>query len=161
MTTVKVRDGSKAAVVMKHVEVENARDANAMLATLIDDDPVRDEVTGKTYCGGKEVAARYEELWRAFPDFHAEPTVFIEEGDTVVMEADFSGTHRGVYDGHMPAGKSFNLRVVGVFRFDGDKIAMESIYFDRATMFEQLGLSTPAQDSADGRRKRPPPGMTS
>ncbi|NQV79162.1 MAG: ester cyclase [Alphaproteobacteria bacterium] len=141
MTTVEVRDGSNAAALMKHVETENARDTEAMLATLIDDDPVRDEVTGKTYRGAEEVAARYEELWQAFPDFHAEPTLFVEEGDTVVMEADFTGTHRGVYDGHMPTGKSFNLRVVGVFRFNGGKIAMESIYFDRAAMFEQLGLT--------------------
>ena len=141
MTTVEVREGSNAAALMKHVETENARDTVAMLATLIDDDPVRDEVTGKTYHGAEEVAARYEELWHAFPDFHAAPTLFVEEGDTVVMEADFSGTHQGVYDGHKPTGKSFKLRVVGVFRFNGDKIAMESIYFDRAAMFEQLGLT--------------------
>src|SRR5262245_44295353 len=104
-------------MVKTHIEVENQHDMQAMLATLVDDDPVRDEVAGKVYRGSQEVAARYRALWDAFPDFNVAPQHFTVDETKVVMEAIYTGTHRGVFNGHPPSGRSFRLRIVVIFDF--------------------------------------------
>jgi steroid delta-isomerase-like uncharacterized protein len=116
----------------------------AMLATLADDDPVRDEVAGRLYRGRDAVAGRYAELWEAFPDFTVTPTQLHEAPSTVTMEADYTGTHRGPFLGHAPTGRSFNCRIAVVFRFAGEKIESETIYLDLAGQLRQLGLDGPA-----------------
>jgi steroid delta-isomerase-like uncharacterized protein len=129
-------------IVREHIETENRHDMAAMLATLADDDPIRDEVAGKLYRGEKDVAGRYAELWRAFPDFTVTPIELHESGDVVVMQADYSGTHRGPYRGHSGTGRSFNCRIAVVFRFLGHRVSSETIYMDLASQLRQLGLSS-------------------
>lgn len=133
----------KVDIVRKHFEVENKHDMEAMLATLRDEDPIREEIAGKTYRGQRDVAARYRELWDAFPDFNVRPTGFTESELTVAAEAIYTGTHKGVFSGHAPTGKRFELKIVVVFRFDAPnspKITSESIYLNSASQLQQLGL---------------------
>lgn len=132
---------SKIDVVKTHIEVENQHDMEAMLATLVDDDPVREEIAGKTFRGRDAVAGRYRALWEAFPDFTVTPQLFVEDDKTVAMEAIYTGTHRGVFNGYAPRGKSFRLKIVVMFKFKGYQIASESIYLDYAGQLRQLGLA--------------------
>jgi len=113
----------------------------AMLATLVDDDPVREEIAGKTFRGRDAVAGRYRALWEAFPDFTVTPQLFVEDEKTVAMEAIYTGTHGGVFNGYAPRGKSFRLKIVVMFKFKGYQIASESIYLDYAGQLRQLGLA--------------------
>lgn len=134
---------AKEAIVRRHFAVENEHDMAAMLATLRDEDPIREEVAGKTYKGQRDVAARYQELWDAFPDFTVSPQAFTESERTVVAQAIFTGTHKGTYNGFAPTGRSFKVKIVVVFNFeraDSDKITSESIYMDTASLLRQLGL---------------------
>ena len=134
----------KVAIVRTHFEVENQHDMAAMLATLRDEDPIREEIAGKTYRGQKDVADRYRQLWDAFPDFNVTPTGFTENDTTVVAEAVYTGTHKGTFNGFAPTGRSFKLNIVVVFRFEtstSEKITSESIYLDYASQLRQLGLA--------------------
>lgn len=134
---------TKVEIVKKHFEVENQHDMDAMLATLRDEDPIREEIAGKTYRGQQDVAARYRDLWNAFPDFHVNPVAFTENDKSVAAEAVYTGTHKGTYNGFPPTGKSFKLRIVVVFHFEtptSSKITSESIYLDYASQLRQLGL---------------------
>ena len=70
------------------------------------------------------------------------PQLFVEDENAVAMEAIYTGTHRGVFNGYPPTGKSFRLKIVVMFRFDGDRIASESIYLDYASQLQQLGITT-------------------
>jgi steroid delta-isomerase-like uncharacterized protein len=135
---------NKIDAVLEHLAVENQHDMEAMLATLDSDNPIRDEVAGRYYQGKDEVAGRYAELWIAFPDFNVFPRRFIEHGDSVVMIADYSGTHRGVYRDTQGTGKPFNVRIVNVIDFAGDKILRETIYMDLNSQLKQLGLQRTA-----------------
>jgi steroid delta-isomerase-like uncharacterized protein len=132
---------SRVDVVKTHIEVENRHDMEAMLATLVDEDPVREEIAGKTFRGRDAVAGRYGALWEAFPDFTVTPQLFVEDENNVAMEAIYTGTHRGVFNGYPPTGKSFRLKIIVMFRFDGDRIASESIYLDYASQLRQLGIA--------------------
>ena len=137
-------ESSKVAIVRTHFAVENEHDMEAMLATLRDEDPIREEIAGNTYRGQRDVAARYRELWDAFPDFNVSPQAFTENEKTVVAQAIFSGTHKGLYNGFPPTGRSFKVKIVVVFNFeasDSEKITSESIYMDSASLLRQLGLA--------------------
>jgi steroid delta-isomerase-like uncharacterized protein len=83
--------------VLQYLAVENAHDMEAMLATLDHEHSVRDEVAGRCYEGVEEVGERYAALWKAFPDFQVAPRRLLEEADSVVMLADYSGTHLSPY----------------------------------------------------------------
>ena len=131
---------SKIDHVKTHIEVENKHDMEAMLATLADENPIRDEVAGQKYSGHDAVAKRYGDLWVAFPDFTVTPTALYEDGEVVIMQADYTGTHKGVFNDHPPSGESFNVRIVVVFDFEGDSIACETVYLDYAGQLRQLGL---------------------
>lgn len=135
---------SKVDIVKKHFAVENQHDMQAMLGTLRDEDPIREEIAGKTYRGQADVERRYRELWDAFPDFHVEPYAFTENEKTVAAEAIYTGTHKGVFNGFAPTGRSFKLKIVVVFHFESAtslKITSESIYLDAASQLRQLGLA--------------------
>jgi hypothetical protein len=61
------------------------------------------------------------------------------------MLADYSGTHLGPYStlnfGELaPTGKKFNIKLVNIIDFNGDKITRETIFTDVATQLKQLGL---------------------
>jgi steroid delta-isomerase-like uncharacterized protein len=126
--------------VLEHVAVENRHDMAAMLATLDGSAPVRDEVAGKCYRGLREVEQRYADLWKAFPDFTVVPRQLIEEGNMVVMLADYSGTHLGTYGNAPPTGKAFKVRIANCIEFNGDKIVSETIFMDSNSQLKQLGL---------------------
>lgn len=131
-------------VVLEHLAVENQHNMDAMLATLADENPIRDEIAGKRYEGKDAVAGRYGELWTCFPDFNVFPRRLIERDNTVVMMADYSGTHKGTIRNSMgvfePTGRSFNVKIVNVIDFIGDKISSETIYMDLVGQLAQLGL---------------------
>ncbi|KDD11370.1 hypothetical protein L522_1298 [Bordetella bronchiseptica MBORD707] len=128
-------------LIAQHIEVENRHLMDEMLATLADENPVRDEVAGRVYRGKDEVAARYAELWQAFPDFNVRPVRYTEQEGIVVMEAIYTGTHHGAYLGLPGSGKSFNVRLVNVFGFDDERIESETIYIDLAGQLRQLGIT--------------------
>lgn len=132
---------AKVEMVKTHIEVENQHDMDAMLATLVDEDPVRDEVAGKLYRGVEEVAGRYQALWDAFPNFKVSPYAFIESDNAVAMQAMYTGTHHGTYNGYEPTGNSFELRIVVIFKFQDGKIESETIFLDYASQLRQLGIA--------------------
>ena len=130
----------KSDIVRRHFELENQHDMVAMLATMSDEEPVREEVAGSTYRGRDAVAGRYRELWNAFPDFNVDPQNFIEGEHDVAVEAIFTGTHLGRFNGFAPTLRRFRIPILVVFRFNGNKIASETIYLDYASQLRQLHL---------------------
>ena len=132
--------GRTSTAVREHIDAENRHDMAAMLATLADEDPVRDEVAGCVYRGGAQVSGRYADLWQAFPDFNVTPVELLEGDGVCTMLADYTGTHAGVYLGFAPTGRRFELRIAVVFRFLEGEIASETIYADLAGQLRQLGL---------------------
>jgi steroid delta-isomerase-like uncharacterized protein len=135
---------TKIDVVLEHLAVENQHNMEAMLATLDSNNPIRDEVAGNCYVGTTEVANRYAELWKSFPDFNVFPRRLIEQHNSVVMLADYSGTHHGTLRNSQgefaPTGRSFNVRIVNVIDFIGDRISRETIYMDAVGQLKQLGI---------------------
>ncbi len=87
----------------------------------------------------------YEQFNRAFPDFRTQKDRSFGQGDWVCLEATSSGTHGGPLLGPggraIPAtGRSFRIKVAGVFKLERRQITEVHEYFDLAGFMAQLGL---------------------
>ena len=127
------------AVVREHMESENRHEFDVTLGTF---HHPRYEIvpTGDVYDGPEEVAEYFRTTREAFPDQRNENAVLHHTDDAVIVEFDLLGTHKGELRGIAPTGRSFRCPVVAFFVFeeDGDGIVCERVYFDQATIMQQL-----------------------
>jgi steroid delta-isomerase-like uncharacterized protein len=127
------------AVVREHMDSENRHDFDATLRTF---DHPRYEIiaTGDVYDGAEAVSEYYRTSRAAFPDQRNENVVLYHADDGVIVEFDLLGTHEGELRGIAPTGKSFRCRMAAFFLFEPgtDRIAIERVYFDQATIAAQL-----------------------
>jgi steroid delta-isomerase-like uncharacterized protein len=125
------------ALVREHMESENRHEFDVTLGTF---DHPRYEIvpTGDVYDGREEVARYFEETRAAFPDQRNSLVAMHHAEDAVIVEFDLHGTHLGTLRGLPPTGRAFTCRTLAVFVFEGDRIVCERVYFDQATIMQQL-----------------------
>ncbi|MGH9018742.1 MAG: ester cyclase [Acidimicrobiales bacterium] len=125
------------AVVREHMASENEGRFADTLATFRH--PRYELIgTGQVYDGVDEVSGYYASSRTVFPDQRNEITAIHHAADTVVVEFDLLGTHRGSRAGEEPTGRAFRCPMVALFVFDGDGIVCERVYFDAGTIYRQL-----------------------
>lgn len=90
--------------------------------------------------GGAAVARYVAELRSAYPDLRLEVNETVSEGDRLVVRWTATGTHGGMFRGLAPTGKRINIEGVTLARVKDGKLTEDRVYFDRMTMFEQLGV---------------------
>ena len=95
--------------------------------------------TGQVFDGDDEVMGYYLTTRTAFPDQRHENARFHVTDDAVIVEFDLLGTNLGEFYGMAPTGKAFRVPVIAIFSFEGDRITNERIYFDAATLVNQIG----------------------
>jgi steroid delta-isomerase-like uncharacterized protein len=127
------------AIVREHMESENRHEFDVTLQTF---DHPRYEIiaTGEVHDGPDQVAEYFRSSRSAFPDQRNENAVLHHAEDAVIVEFDLLGTHEGEIRGIAPTGKSFRCRMVAFFFFapGGERITCERVYFDQATIAQQL-----------------------
>ena len=103
---------------------------------------------------GIEALRQMGEAFRtAAPDNRIEARHTWEDGDTVIVEGVYEGTHTGPLAGPggvIPAtGQSFTLPYVDIFQARDGQLVSHRIYWDNATFLAQLGvLPAPAGASS-------------
>lgn len=116
-------------------------DLEAVLAYYTDDVYFED-VTVPEPCHGKDEMRDFMAIfYRGFPDLHIEVRQCVagDEG-TVVAEYDLIGTHEGEFLGHQPTGRGFRIKACSVYQHNGKLFTRETVYYDSASLFGQLGL---------------------
>jgi steroid delta-isomerase-like uncharacterized protein len=127
-------------LVRKHVDAENAADYETALATF--QHPRYEYVASdEVYDGAEEVMAHWKELDRAFPDQQIEIVKLHTSDDAVLMEAIARGTHFGPYRGLPPTGRKMEQQFLAIFVFEDDALVCERVYYDTATVLQQLGIA--------------------
>jgi len=125
------------ALMREHVDAENRRDLDAVIATF---ERPRYEVNGETSDGEGPVRDLLEEMLTAFPDFHAEDSKILHADDAVIVEGRVTGTHDGPFGGIPPTGRRVDYSLVAIFEFEEDRLVCEKVYFDTATILTQIGV---------------------
>ena len=125
------------AIVREHMESENRHEFDVTLGTF---DHPRYEIipTGEVFDGREAVSGYYQTTRGAFPDQRNELIVLYHADDAVIAEFWLRGTHEGEFRGFAPTGKSFECRCTAFFLFEGETLTCERVYFDAATIAQQL-----------------------
>ena len=126
-------------VISEHMITEVTKEFDRTLATFNGHPRYEIVPTGQVFDGDDEVMGYYLTTRTAFPDQRHENARFHVTDDAVIVEFDLLGTNLGEFYGMPPTGKAFRVPVIAVFSFDGDRITNERIYFDAATLVNQIG----------------------
>ena len=97
--------------------------------------PLDREVHGKA-----ALRSIYERTFASFPDITLRLEALIADNAKAVIQWEFSGTMLGEFGGYQPTGRQFQLRGCEILRFSDRKVVEQFGYWDRASMFRQLGL---------------------
>ena len=122
----------------------------ATIAGLLTDDC--DFYTPGGPVSSSQEAARYVGAFTAaVPDAEFDVKAWVEEGEHVVAEGVYRGTHTGPLvgpDGAIPpTGRPIEIPFVTVFGAREGKIAAHRAYWDNATFMAQLGLMPGVEES--------------
>src|SRR5688572_30573846 len=112
------------ALVIEHMESENRHEFEITMETF--EHPRYELIaTGDVFDGPREVAAYFEETRSAFPDQRNELIKLHHSDDAVLVEAMLYGTHLGSFRGLPPTGRSFEMRFLAMFVFEGEGLVCE------------------------------------
>lgn len=138
------------ATVEEHIRGEvHGADLAAAVAAFADGDATYDVVPleflkpagqALTHPTTGDVREHLEYLTTAFPDLELVVERVHHADDAVIVEGRSVGTHRGEFMGVAGTGRRMDVRACVVYRFDGDRLTNETVYFDLATQLRQLGL---------------------
>jgi steroid delta-isomerase-like uncharacterized protein len=144
MQTVDRRQRARA-LVAGMLRVWETRDTGA-LRTLLTEDVVWHDPALPAPAHGLDGVRRFmTDSWQAYPDLAFTPTTAVclsEDGNTVVVGWQMTGTHLGVIrpSGYAPTGRSFTVQGVDLFMLRGERAATYRASYDTATVSRQLGL---------------------
>jgi|ERR1051325_4182703 len=97
--------------------------------------------TGEVYDGTNGLHTLMRENVTAFPDFHYDYQQLHHADDAIVVEGNFRGTHGGTWRGLPATGRKVDFPMLIVFRFEGESMMGERIFFDLNTALRQLGVA--------------------
>ena len=81
-------------------------------------------------------------LFTAFPDIHANIEHIVAENDLVVVFLNFTGTHKGEFQGMPPTNKPVNIRSADLYRVEDEIIVGHWDVVDQLNLLQQTGAST-------------------
>jgi len=97
--------------------------------------------TRETYDGGVEVERLLQENRAAFPDFHFDVEQLHHADAAIVAEGTFRGTHLGTWRALPATGRKVEVPLLIVFRFEGERMICERVFFDLNTFLQQMGVA--------------------
>jgi steroid delta-isomerase-like uncharacterized protein len=135
------------AVIRAHVDAERRHDPAGVVASF---HRPRYDVPAMGPAGQADGAEAVHDLlaglFAAFPDWDAEVGSAHHADAAVFMEVRMTGTQQGEFAGIPPTGRRMDVRVAAIFEFEEDRLLCEKVYFDFATILQQLGaLPAPGQ----------------
>jgi steroid delta-isomerase-like uncharacterized protein len=125
-------------VIRRYIDGWNSHDANTLVAAFTIDG---------TYCNphthpglsGDALAEFLKGVYTAFPDFHVELLNAGEiEPELVAIHWLVTGTNTGERREGPATGRSVSIKGASIIQLEGDKIASDQCYFDRAAFDEQV-----------------------
>ncbi len=130
-------------IVDAHEAAEVRHDAAAVAKTFARDGVLDPKPTGTTFTGHEAIAGWYTDLFTGFPDIAPELVNRFQDGNVIIDELVFSGTHDGPWIGVPATGKPVTVPATIVYEFADGALVRESAYWDVATILIQIGVLPP------------------
>src|SRR5919199_2846864 len=81
-------------------------------------------------------------LFTAFPDMYANIEHIVAEDKLVVVFLNFTGTHKGEFQGKPPTNKQVNIRSADLYRIENETIVEHWDVVDQLNLLQQTGAFT-------------------
>jgi steroid delta-isomerase-like uncharacterized protein len=95
---------------------------------------------------GKEGFKQFlSEFFTAFPDVHADIEYIVAEDSLVVVFLNFTGTHKGLFQGRSSTNKTVKIRSADLYKVENEKIVEHWDVVDQLDLLQQTGAITFAQ----------------
>lgn len=95
---------------------------------------------------GKEGFKQFlSNFFTAFPDVHADIEHIVAEDNLVIVFLNFTGTHKGMFQGRPPTNKTVKIRSVDLYKVENEKIVEHWDVVDQLDLLQQTGAITFAQ----------------
>ncbi|TMD89531.1 MAG: ester cyclase [Chloroflexi bacterium] len=132
------------AVVERGLKAFNAHDLEAVARDSAPD--IELTAPGGVKVKGVQGVKEYNQSWiKAFPDARIENKKLIAQGNTVVVEGTFSGTHTGPLKTPMgevpPTGRKLKGDFIQVFEIDRGLVKRNYLMYDQVDVMTQLGMA--------------------
>lgn len=129
-------------IAKKWIEAYNSHDLDVVIS-LYDENVTNTQFPwAKSVQGREAMRNTYVNVFKAFPDIYIEAENIVEELTWAVVEWRFSGTMKGEFAGNAPNNNCFSMQGCEIFQIVNGKILIQHGYWDKATMFNQLKIST-------------------
>lgn len=130
----------RAATMRRGYDLLNAGDIDGFGALLAEDFVEHEQTPG--LAPTKEGVLEFFRMYRAaFPDLRFDPQDVIASDDKVVVRVRATGTNSGDFMGMPATGKSMDIQLVDIVRFDDGGLGREHWgVADVMTMMQQLGV---------------------
>ena len=142
--------------VREHIAAETAGDLAATLATMPRGANYRILPLGREHDGDDDVRELLADLLRAFPDLQLIPLRVHHAADAVIIEGRTRGTQHADWAGIPSQGRVLDVEAAVIFRFDGEQMTNETVYYDHATAVAQLTAAHPEPAQPAPAHVRPP-----
>ena len=95
---------------------------------------------------GKEGFKQFlSDFFTAFPDVHADTEHIVAEDNLVIVFLNFTGTHKGIFQGRPPTNKTVKIRSADLYKVENEKIVEHWDVVDQLDLLQQTGAITFAQ----------------
>src|SRR2546430_8145306 len=89
--------------------------------------------------GSEEFKQSLSAQFKAFPDIQTKIERIVAENDLVVVFLNFTGTHKGEFQGIPPTNKKINIRSADLYRIENEKIVEHWDVVDQLNLLKQTG----------------------
>jgi steroid delta-isomerase-like uncharacterized protein len=129
-------------------EVLNSRDVTPLRRFWTQDTVER--FPDRSCRGADEIAAYFEEVFAALPDFNMEVRGLVEQGEHVCVQWHLTGTHTGgSFQGIEATGRALAIDGIDHFVLSEGKVISNFIVFDQMQFARQIGLMPQDGSGAD------------
>jgi predicted ester cyclase len=141
------------AVVERGLKAFNAHDLGAVARDAAPD--IELTSPGDIKVKGPQATKEYNQNWvRAFPDARVEAKQIFSQGNAVIVEGVFTGTHDGTLKtpmGDVPAtGRKVKGDFIQIFEVDRGLVRRNHLMFDQVQLMTQLGMAPAPQSQKAG-----------
>jgi steroid delta-isomerase-like uncharacterized protein len=103
----------------------------------------------RTCRGAEEIAAYFEEVFAAIPDFQMEIVTIAEQEDDVFVHWRLSGTHEGSLLGIAATGRALEIDGIDHFVLRNGQVVSNFVVFDQMQYAHQIGMMPADGSTAD------------
>lgn len=142
-TSTQMQKEARSKIVQEHLEAESNHDLDAIMATFSAQPAFA--LNGMDLAGAQVIRSVYEGFGfgehGSFSDIQLEVKHWHLGDDSITTEMMLRANHTGDWQGIPATGRAVTVALCAVFTFDeDDKVASERVYFDAATVLQQIGV---------------------